>query len=85
MAQHKREEVDNKKTSLVTIHSKPLINDSNYIYGIGKGKVMNSAHGRYGCDSLSLLYKIVFQLLKESSHFLTNPRFWPLEIILRIE
>jgi hypothetical protein len=56
MALHiKREEVDNKKKSLVSIHSKPLINDSNYFYGIGKGKVMNSAHGRYKRDSLSLL------------------------------
>ena len=55
MALHKREEVDNKKKSLVTIHFKPLINDSSYFYGIGKEKVMNSAHGRYGRDSLSLL------------------------------
>ena len=30
-------------------------NDSNYFYGIGNGKVMNSVHGRYGLDSLSLL------------------------------
>jgi hypothetical protein len=56
MVLHKREEVDNKKKSLVTIHSKPLINDSNYFFGIGKGKVMNSAHGHYGHDILSLLY-----------------------------
>jgi hypothetical protein len=55
MALHKREEVDNKKKSLVTIHSKQLINDSNYFYAIDKGKVMNSAHDRYGRDSLSLL------------------------------
>ena len=52
MALHKREEVDNKKKSSETM------NDSNYFYGIGKGKVMNSAHGRYGRDSLSLNRKI---------------------------
>ena len=55
MVLHKREQVDNKKKSLVTTHSKPLINDSNYFYGIGKGKVINSAHSHYRHDSLSLL------------------------------
>ena len=33
----------------------PLINDSNCFYGIGRGKVMNFAHGCYGHDSLSVL------------------------------
>jgi hypothetical protein len=55
MALYKREEVDNKKKPLVAIYSKPLINDSKYFYGIGKGRVMNSTHGHYGHDSLSLL------------------------------
>ena len=33
----------------------PLINDSNCFYGIGGEKVMNTVHGRYERDSLSVL------------------------------
>ena len=67
MALHKREEVVNKKKSLLTIHFKPLIDDSNFFYGIAKGKVMNSVDGRYGHDSLSLLYhfaKAFWQIIR---------------------
>ena len=43
---------------LLLFYLAPLINDSNCVYGIGRGKVMNSAHGRYRCDSLSVLYQL---------------------------
>ena len=41
---------------LLLFYVGPLINDSNCFYGVGSGKLMNSAHGHYGRDSLSVLY-----------------------------
>ena len=40
---------------LLLFYVAPLINDSNCFYGIGRVNVMNSAHGRYRRDSLSVL------------------------------
>ena len=61
MALHKREEVDNKKKSLVTIHSKQLINDSNYFYAIDKGKVKPPKY-----PDLSRLFMLNFWKRKNS-------------------